>query len=151
VIATTALMREPAQPGDVIALDRRCEFVHGELATRKLVRQLLDKHQPGAIVHFRALRATSTSRSGVRGFHSHERWTAHSLSLIHRAYWNGLGGTASASEFRTYPPTSCGSLRPTIRHFAKHSIYASHTVLPRPKPLRITWSRPSPHRRAGRT
>ena len=37
-----------------IAGDRRYAFVHGDIGDRGLVRQLLAKHRPGAIVHFAA-------------------------------------------------------------------------------------------------
>jgi dTDP-glucose 4,6-dehydratase len=37
-----------------VASVQRYEFVHGDIADRALVRQLLEKHQPSAVVHFAA-------------------------------------------------------------------------------------------------
>src|SRR5579863_8641907 len=39
---------------ETVATDRRCEFVHGDIGDRGLVRRLLEQHQPWAIVHFAA-------------------------------------------------------------------------------------------------
>ena len=42
-----------------VSSDRRYEFVHGDIADRELVRRLLERCQPCAIVHFAAERATT--------------------------------------------------------------------------------------------
>jgi dTDP-glucose 4,6-dehydratase len=73
-----------------IAPDRKHEFVHGDIADRPMVRQLLEKHRPGAIVHFAAESHVDRSIRGPEDFIRTNVDGTFSLLEETRAYWNGL-------------------------------------------------------------
>lgn len=73
-----------------IAPDRKHEFVHGDIADRPMVRQLLEKHRPGAIVHFAAESHVDRSIRGPEDFIRTNVDGTFALLEETRAYWNGL-------------------------------------------------------------
>ena len=73
-----------------IAPDRGYEFVRGDIGDRNLVRQLLDKHQPGAIVHFAAESHVDRSIRGPEDFIRTNIDGTFALLEETRAYWSGL-------------------------------------------------------------
>jgi dTDP-glucose 4,6-dehydratase len=73
-----------------IALDRRYEFIQGDIADRDLVRTLLDKHQPSAIVHFAAESHVDRSIRGPEDFIRTNVDGTFALLEETRAYWAAL-------------------------------------------------------------
>jgi dTDP-glucose 4,6-dehydratase len=87
-------------PGNLasIAGDRRYEFVHGDIADRGRVGDLLKKHQPHAIVHFAAESHVDRSIRGPDAFiHTNIDGTFALLEET-RAYWTAL----SAEDRKTF-------------------------------------------------
>ena len=75
---------------DSIALHRRYEFIHGDIGDRDLVRQLLEKHKPGAIVHFAAESHVDRSIRGPEDFIRTNVDGTFALLEETRAYWSAL-------------------------------------------------------------
>ena len=73
-----------------IASDPRYEFVHGDIGDRGLVRQLLEKHQPQAIVHFAAESHVDRSIRGPDDFIRTNVDGTFALLEEVRAYWTAL-------------------------------------------------------------
>ena len=75
---------------DAIANERRYEFVHGDIADRSLVRGLLERRQPQAIVHFAAESHVDRSIRGPEDFIRTNVDGTFALLEETRAYWEGL-------------------------------------------------------------
>jgi dTDP-glucose 4,6-dehydratase len=70
--------------------DRRYQFVHGDIADRGLVKQLFEKHQPRAIVHFAAESHVDRSIRGPDDFIRTNVDGTFALLEETRAYWTAL-------------------------------------------------------------
>jgi dTDP-glucose 4,6-dehydratase len=68
----------------------RYEFVHGDIGDRGLVQRLLEKHQPGAIVHFAAESHVDRSIRGPEDFIRTNIDGTFALLEETRAYWSAL-------------------------------------------------------------
>ena len=84
---------------ETITSQKRYEFVHADVADRSLVRGLLERHQPRAIVHFAAESHVDRSISGPDAFVRTNVDGTFALLEEVRTYWGGLGGQDS-SAFR---------------------------------------------------
>jgi dTDP-glucose 4,6-dehydratase len=77
---------------ETIADQQRYEFVHGDIADRGLVRSLLNRRQPRAIVHFAAESHVDRSIRGPDDFIRTNVDGTFALLEEVRAYWGGLDG-----------------------------------------------------------
>ena len=77
-----------------IATHKHYEFVHGDIGDRGLVRQLLEKHEPAAIVHFAAESHVDRSILGPDDFIRTNIDGTFALLEEARAYWSGLAEDA---------------------------------------------------------
>jgi dTDP-glucose 4,6-dehydratase len=73
-----------------ISSDSRYEFVHGDIGDRLLVKQVLEKHRPRAIVHFAAESHVDRSIRGPDDFIRTNVDGTFSLLEETRAYWSNL-------------------------------------------------------------
>src|SRR5579862_142329 len=73
-----------------VSNDRRYEFVHGDIADRALLRRLLERRQPRAIVHFAAETHVDRSIRGPDDFIRTNVDGTFALLEEMRAYWTGL-------------------------------------------------------------
>ena len=114
---------------DSISSDRRYEFVHGDIGDRELVRRLLERCQPSAIVHFAA--ETHVDRS-IRGPDDLIRTNVDgTFALLEetRAYWSGLSDDAR-NHFRFLHVSTdevYGSLGPNDPPFSETTPYAPNS------------------------
>ncbi len=109
--------------------DRKYEFVHGDIADRALVRQLLEKHQPGAIVHFAAESHVDRSIRGPEDFIRTNVDGTFALLEETRAYWNGLPDKEQ-EQFRFLHVSTdevYGSLGPDDPPFSETTPYAPNS------------------------
>jgi dTDP-glucose 4,6-dehydratase len=108
---------------------RGYEFVHGDIADRELVRQLLRKHQPRAIVHFAAESHVDRSIRGPSEFiHTNINGTFDLLEEV-RAHWTELNGDERA-QFRFLHVSTdevYGSLGPDDPPFREMTRYAPNS------------------------
>jgi dTDP-glucose 4,6-dehydratase len=84
---------------ETITSQKRYEFVHADVADRSLVRGLLERHQPRAVVHFAAESHVDRSISGPDAFVRTNVDGTFALLEEVRTYWGGLNGQDS-SGFR---------------------------------------------------
>ncbi|MBH9552527.1 dTDP-glucose 4,6-dehydratase [Inhella gelatinilytica] len=82
-----------------LAGNERHHFVHGDIADRALLDQLLDTHQPRAIVHFAAESHVDRSIHGPGAFIKTNVEGTFTLLEAARAYWTRLGEDVR-SDFR---------------------------------------------------
>src|SRR5580704_6507441 len=75
---------------EAVASERRYEFVHGDIADRGLVRRLLERHKPRAIVHFAAESHVDRSIRGPDDFIRANVDGTFALLEEVRAHWGGL-------------------------------------------------------------
>lgn len=73
-----------------VAGDRRYEFVQADIGDRRVVRQLLEKHQPAAIVHFAAESHVDRSIRGPEDFIQTNISGTFALLEECRSYWTGI-------------------------------------------------------------
>jgi dTDP-glucose 4,6-dehydratase len=73
--------------------DARHTFVRGDIGDRALVRDLIDRHRPRAIVHFAAESHVDRSIHGPGDFIQTNVLGTFSLLEEARAYWGGLAGS----------------------------------------------------------
>lgn len=112
-----------------IADDRRYEFVHGDIADRTLVRQLLERRQPAAIVHFAAESHVDRSIRGPDDFIRTNVDGTFALLEETRAYWNSLE-EANQKQFRFLHVSTdevYGSLEPNDPPFSETTKYAPNS------------------------
>ncbi len=101
--------------------DPRHHFVHGDIADRKLVAELLQEHQPRAIVNFAAESHVDRSIHGPAEFvHTNIVGTFNLLECA-REYWSGLNDDQK-KNFRFHHVSTdevYGSLSPTAPAFTE--------------------------------
>src|SRR6202041_992514 len=75
---------------EAVGTDRRYEFVHGDIGDRDLVRGLLERHQPAAVVHFAAESHVDRSIRGPDDFIRTNVDGTFALLEEVRSFWEGL-------------------------------------------------------------
>jgi dTDP-glucose 4,6-dehydratase len=108
---------------------RRYEFVHGDIGDRGLVRRLLEKHRPYAIVHFAAESHVDRSIRGPDDFIRTNVDGTFALLEEVRAYWTSLSGDES-KRFRFLHISTdevYGSLGPHDPPFSETTAYAPNS------------------------
>jgi dTDP-glucose 4,6-dehydratase len=114
---------------DGIALHRRYEFIHADIGDRDLVRQLLEKHTPGAIVHFAAESHVDRSIRGPEDFIRTNVDGSFALLEETRAYWSALQDE-ERNRFRFLHVSTdevYGSLGPDDPPFSETTPYAPNS------------------------
>ena len=112
-----------------IALDRRYNFIHGDIADRVLVQTLLEKQQPGAIVHFAAESHVDRSIRGPEDFIRTNVDGTFALLEETRAYWSALPERDRKSFRFLHVSTDevYGSLGPDDPPFSENTPYAPNS------------------------
>jgi dTDP-glucose 4,6-dehydratase len=105
------------------------EFAHGDIGDRRLVRELLDKHRPVAIVHFAAESHVDRSIRGPGDFITTNIDGTFALLEESRAYWAGLNETEKARFRFLHVSTDevFGSLGPDDPPFSENTPYAPNS------------------------
>ena len=114
---------------ETISNERRYEFVHGDVADRSLVRGLLERSRPRAIVHFAAESHVDRSIRGPDDFIRTNVDGTFALLEEVRAYWGGLGGQEKV-DFRFLHVSTdevYGSLGPDDAPFSETTAYAPNS------------------------
>jgi dTDP-glucose 4,6-dehydratase len=112
-----------------LASAARYEFVHGDIGDRELVRQVLEKHQPVAIVHFAAESHVDRSIRGPEDFIRTNIDGTFALLEETRAFWNGLP-EAERKTFRFLHVSTdevYGSLGPEDPPFSETTPYSPNS------------------------
>jgi dTDP-glucose 4,6-dehydratase len=112
-----------------ISGDRKYAFVHGDIADRELVSQILSEHRPRAIVHFAAESHVDRSIRGPEDFIRTNVNGTFALLEEARAYWSGLSGE-DRNEFRFLHVSTdevYGSLGPDDPPFSETTPYAPNS------------------------
>ncbi len=112
-----------------ITSNRRYEFVHGDIGDRDLMRRLLEKHRPRAIVHFAAESHVDRSIRGPEDFIRTNVDGTFALLEEVRAYWNTLPENEQ-TEFRFLHVSTdevFGSLGPNDPPFSETTPYAPNS------------------------
>jgi dTDP-glucose 4,6-dehydratase len=112
-----------------VATNRRYEFVLGDIGDRGLIRGLLEKHQPSAIVHFAAESHVDRSILGPHDFIRTNVDGTFALLEEVRAYWTSLNGDES-KRFRFLHVSTdevYGSLGPHDPPFSETTAYAPNS------------------------
>jgi dTDP-glucose 4,6-dehydratase len=112
-----------------IATNRRYEFVHADIADRALLRGLLERRKPRAIVHFAAESHVDRSIRGPDEFIRTNVDGTFALLEEVRAYWNGLSGEHRA-DFRFLHVSTdevYGSLSSGDSAFSETTAYAPNS------------------------
>ena len=114
---------------DTIAIDRRYEFVHGDIADRGLVQSLLTRRRPRAIVHFAAESHVDRSIRGPDDFIRTNVDGTFALLEEVRTYWVGLS-EQEKTDFRFLHVSTdevYGSLGPEDPAFSETTPYAPNS------------------------
>lgn len=109
--------------------DRRYQFVHGDIGDGELVRELLRRHRPRAIVHFAAESHVDRSIHGPEEFVRTNVLGTFQLLQAAREYWSGLNEKES-SQFRFLHVSTdevYGSLGPNDPAFCETTPYAPNS------------------------
>ncbi|HWY02135.1 MAG TPA: dTDP-glucose 4,6-dehydratase [Candidatus Acidoferrum sp.] len=109
--------------------DVRYEFVHGDIGDRDLVRQLMEKHEPRAIVHFAAESHVDRSIRGPDEFIRTNVDGTFALLEQTRAYWGALP-EPERNRFRFLHVSTdevYGSLGPDDPPFCETTPYAPNS------------------------
>jgi dTDP-glucose 4,6-dehydratase len=112
-----------------LADERRYEFVHGDIADRVLVQQLLEKHEPNAIVHFAAESHVDRSIRGPDDFIRTNIDGTFALLEETRSYWAALADD-QRKHFRFLQVSTdevYGSLGPHDPPFSERTPYAPNS------------------------
>ena len=112
-----------------IAAEDRYAFVHGDICDRDLVRDLLDRRRPRAIVHFAAESHVDRSIHGPDDFVRTNVNGTFCLLEESRAYWGGLD-EANRQAFRFLHISTdevYGSLQPDDPAFCETTAYAPNS------------------------
>ena len=114
---------------EAIANERRYEFVHGDIADRGLVRSLLDRRKPRAIVHFAAESHVDRSIRGPEDFICTNVDGTFALLEEVRAYWGNLSDHEKTSFRFLHVSTDevFGSLGPGDPAFSETTAYAPNS------------------------
>jgi len=109
--------------------DARHTFVHGDIADRALVRQLLERHRPRAIVHLAAESHVDRSIEGPAEFVQTNVVGTFCLLEEARAYWSGLPAPERAAFRFLHVSTDevYGSLGPGDAAFNEQTPYAPNS------------------------
>jgi len=112
-----------------IANDRRYEFVKGDIADHGLLRSLLDRRQPRAIIHFAAESHVDRSIRGPEDFIRTNIDGTFALLEEARAYWGGLDAGENADFRFVHVSTDevYGSLGPDDPPFSETTAYAPNS------------------------
>ena len=114
---------------EAVATNRRYEFVRGDIGDRGMVRSLLEKHQPSAILHFAAESHVDRSIRGPDDFIRTNVDGTFALLEEVRAYWTSLSGEES-KRFRFLHVSTdevYGSLGPHDPPFSETTAYAPNS------------------------
>jgi dTDP-glucose 4,6-dehydratase len=112
-----------------IAHEPRYEFVHGDIADRPLMRDLLERREPRAIVHFAAESHVDRSIRGPEDFIRTNVDGTFALLEEVRAYWTGLA-EPERNDFRFLHVSTdevYGSLAPDDPAFSETTPYAPNS------------------------
>ena len=119
---------------ELLAGDARHEFVRGDIADRALLRQLLAKHRPRAIVHFAAESHVDRSIEGPAEFIQTNVVGSFSLLEEARAWWGALpegdktaGGKEGFRFLHVSTDEVYGSLGPADPAFRETHPYAPNS------------------------
>ncbi len=114
---------------ECVANAQRYEFVHGDIGDRSLLRGLLERHQPRAIVHFAAESHVDRSIRGPDDFIRTNIDGTFALLEETRAYWTNLA-QAERADFRFLHVSTdevYGSLAPDDPPFRETTPYAPNS------------------------
>ncbi|MGC2794456.1 MAG: dTDP-glucose 4,6-dehydratase, partial [Candidatus Sulfotelmatobacter sp.] len=114
---------------EAVSNERRYEFVRGDIADRNLVRGLLERSRPLAIVHFAAESHVDRSIRGPDEFIRTNVDGTFALLEEVRAYWGGLGEREKV-DFRFLHVSTdevYGSLGPDDAPFSETTAYAPNS------------------------
>jgi len=112
-----------------VADDSRYQFVHGEIGDRKLVHELLETHQPAAVVHFAAESHVDRSIRGPQDFIATNIDGTFALLEESRTYWMELS-QSEKEQFRFLHVSTdevYGSLGPNDPPFSETAPYAPNS------------------------
>jgi dTDP-glucose 4,6-dehydratase len=112
-----------------ITKNKRYEFVHGDIADRELVRGLLGRREPRAVLHFAAESHVDRSIRGPEAFIRTNVDGTFALLEEVRAYWEGLAEQAR-TEFRFLHVSTdevYGSLAADAPAFSETTPYAPNS------------------------
>jgi dTDP-glucose 4,6-dehydratase len=114
---------------EAVGKDRRYEFVHGDIGDRNLVRGLLERHQPSAVVHFAAESHVDRSIRGPDDFIRTNVDGTFALLEEVRAHWTSLSGKESRGFRFLHISTDevYGSLGPNDPPFSETTAYAPNS------------------------
>jgi len=114
---------------DGVAGDPGYEFVHGDIADRRLVPALLEKHRPLAVIHFAAESHVDRSIRGPADFIATNIDGTFALLEETRAYWSGLTENEKAGFRFLHVSTDevYGSLGPDDPPFTENTPYAPNS------------------------
>src|SRR3984957_14465042 len=113
---------------EAISHERRYEFVHGDIADRGLVRNLLDRRKPRAIVHFAAESHVDRSILGPDAFIRTNIDGTFALLEQVRAYFKDLGNNSAYFRFLHVSTDEVyGSLAPNDPPFSETTQYAPNS------------------------
>ena len=114
---------------EALATDPRYEFVQGDIGDRELVRQLLTRRRPDAIVHFAAESHVDRSIRGPDDFIRTNVDGTFALLEETRAYWTGLSHEDKAGFRFLHVSTDevYGSLGPDDAPFTENTPYAPNS------------------------
>ena len=111
-----------------VSSDRRYEFVHGDIADRELVRRLLERCQPCAIVHFAAESHVDRSIRGPDDFIRTNVDGTFALLEETRAYWSSMSEDRDRFRFLHVSTDEVyGSLGPNDPPFSETTPYAPNS------------------------
>jgi dTDP-glucose 4,6-dehydratase len=112
-----------------VVTNRGYQFIQGDIGDRDVVRQLLEKYQPGAIVHFAAESHVDRSIRGPEDFIRTNVDGTFALLEETRAYWTALPEQARKSFRFLHVSTDevYGSLGPDDPPFSETTPYAPNS------------------------
>jgi dTDP-glucose 4,6-dehydratase len=116
-------------------------FVHGDICDRELVRGVLQKHQPSAVVHFAAESHVDRSILGPEEFIRTNVHGTFCLLEEVRQYYSKLNGEQH-EEFRFLHVSTdevYGSLSPDDEPFSETTKYSPNSHIRPRRPLLIIW------------
>src|SRR6266403_603648 len=112
---------------DSLREDRRHAFVQGDICDREMVRKLLSKHKPRAIVHFAAESHVDRSIAGPADFVETNVVGTWALLEEARAYWEERGRDAAFRFLHVSTDEVYGSLGPDDPAFTEETPYAPNS------------------------
>jgi dTDP-glucose 4,6-dehydratase len=111
-----------------VSADPRYTFIQGDITDRSLVSNLLERHHPGAIVHFAAESHVDRSIHGPDDFVRTNVNGTFSLLEEARAYWTELGESKGTFRFLHVSTDEVyGSLKPSDPAFSEGTPYSPNS------------------------